>query len=144
MRGQVAASRGFTLLESMIALLVLTTGLLGTALLFVIAVQQNSYGRANTMAISVAVDRLENLRSEYNSDLNTGVTSSDLTAGSHGPVTVGIAGDSDTHDGAHQYIVSWTVTPTGGQQMSIVVTVQPASANVKENRPVQLTGYMAP
>jgi len=136
--------RGFTLLECVVAIFILTVGLLGLAQLFVLAINQNSYGRQNSMAVSVAMDRLEMLRTEYNSDLATNATSPDLSVGSHGPVTANVAAATGTNQGTFDYKVSWSVTNPIGKEKSVAVTVQPGSSNVKQNRTVSITGYLAP
>ncbi|MBI4454909.1 MAG: prepilin-type N-terminal cleavage/methylation domain-containing protein [Acidobacteria bacterium] len=137
-------ARGFTLLESMIALLILTTGLLGLAQLFVLAIHQNSYARQNTMAISAAEDKMEDLKNQYNYELATGGISSDLSVGSHGPVTITISGSSGTNQGSYQYMLNWTVSNPAGKEKEITLTATPVSQNVKENRTVQLTSHLAP
>ena len=62
MNSTTSSDSGFTLLESMIALLVLATGLLGMAHLFALAIHQASYARNNTMLVSVAMDQMEQIR----------------------------------------------------------------------------------
>jgi type IV pilus assembly protein PilV len=55
-------SRGFTLLELMIALVILAIGLLGLASLQVMAIKGNSYGQEMTVASTLAQNELEQLR----------------------------------------------------------------------------------
>ena len=136
-------NQGFTLIESVIALLILSSGLLGLAQLFVLAISQNAYGRQNTMAVSVAGNRVETLRNEFNNDLRTGISSADMTAGNHGPVTVTLAPPSNSNQGTFSYNVSWTVAVNGFEK-EVTVVVTPGSSNVKLNRNVQLVSHFAP
>ena len=53
---------GFTLLEVMIALVVLAIGLLGLASLQIMAIKGNSYGQQMTVASTLAQSQLEQLR----------------------------------------------------------------------------------
>jgi type IV pilus assembly protein PilV len=55
-------SGGFTLLEVMIALVILAVGLLGLASLQVMAIKGNSYGQQMTVASTLAQNQLEQLR----------------------------------------------------------------------------------
>ncbi len=136
-------NRGFTLLESVIALLILASGLLGLAQLFVLAISQNAYGRQNTMAVSVAANQIETLRNAYNNDLRTGIPSADMTAGDHSPVTVTLVPPENSNQGSFSFNVTWSVTFNGSER-DITVIVTPGSSNVKLNRTVQLTSHFAP
>jgi type IV pilus assembly protein PilV len=55
-------SRGFTLLEVMIALVIFAIGLLGLAGLQVMAIKGNSFGQQMTVASTLAQNQLEALR----------------------------------------------------------------------------------
>jgi type IV pilus assembly protein PilV len=60
--GQLKNINGFTLLEVMIALVILAVGLLGLASLQVMAIKGNSYGQEMTVASTMAQNQLEQLR----------------------------------------------------------------------------------
>ena len=64
-------SRGFTLMEVMIALVILSIGLLGLAGLQVMAIKGNSFGQQMTVASTMAQNQLEALRESAGS-LSTG------------------------------------------------------------------------
>jgi len=137
-------SRGFTLLESLIAILVLAIGLLGLASLLGIAITQSGTSREMTMATSVAVDQIERLKAVYNNDLKNSSNSADLTAGNHGPNTVRLAGAAGTNQGDYDFLVSWTVA-NNGMEKKITLTVEhPRVTDVVHNRTVQLVSYLAP
>jgi type IV pilus assembly protein PilV len=59
---QLKNIKGFTLLEVMIALVILAVGLLGLASLQVMAIKGNSYGQEMTVASTLAQNQLEQLR----------------------------------------------------------------------------------
>ena len=56
-------NRGFTLVEVLIAMTILSIGILGVAALTGTALKTSSYNQALTQAVSLAQDRLEALRS---------------------------------------------------------------------------------
>jgi type IV pilus assembly protein PilV len=69
MRTQHATSihaRGFTLVEALIALLVLSIGMLGIAVLFVESLQAGRSAQLRTMAVSVAADLADRIRANRN------------------------------------------------------------------------------
>lgn len=57
-----ADEKGFTLLEIIIALLVMMISVLGTASLFIFAINYNSGSRDRTVALAIAQQRIERLR----------------------------------------------------------------------------------
>ncbi|MCJ7663966.1 MAG: type IV pilus modification protein PilV [Desulfobacterales bacterium] len=94
--------RGFTLLEVMIALVILAVGLLGLASLQIMAIKGNSYGQQMTVASTLAQNQLEQLRR----------TAGALTAG----------GDTVTDQNGITYARNWAVQVNQPQQgMTIVV-----------------------
>lgn len=114
--------RGFTLLETCIALLVLMFVSLGVASLFVYAIANNGTAGDRAMAIAVGQQMAEQLRSISYSDLEkyvpaTGSTPNSVTsAGRSYQVAVSYAymPSTATASTATQKTVSLTVTPVGG------------------------------
>jgi prepilin-type N-terminal cleavage/methylation domain-containing protein len=74
---------GFTLIEVMIALVILSVALLGLASLTVITAKTNSYGSHLTEASVFAQDKLEELRATRWEDITEGIDS-DQVSGSTG------------------------------------------------------------
>ena len=106
----VKRSEGFTLLEVMIALVIMAVGLLGLAALQLVAVKSNAFSSEMTYATMLAQQHAEGLKSLPFTDGN-------LTAGSHTAM-----GSSK----GVQYTVTWNVTdniPTTDMK-SVNVTVQ--------------------
>ncbi|HEY2931150.1 MAG TPA: prepilin-type N-terminal cleavage/methylation domain-containing protein [Acidobacteriota bacterium] len=137
-------SRGFTLLESLIGILVLAIGLLGLAQLLGIAVTQSGASREMTMATSVALDQMERLKALYNNDLKTSANSGDLSSGNHGPTTVKLVAPANTNQGDYEFLVSWIVVNSGLEKKITLTVEHPRVTDVVHNRTVQLVNYLAP
>lgn len=127
-QSRISKDRGFTLIESMIALAVMAITLLGLGQLVSTAVRQNASTRFETMGVLIAQEKLEALRGEYNRELESETGSSDLTAGSHGPETLIMEAPAGSSMGDSEFEVSWTVTIAGSQK-TVNVTVEPQVSN---------------
>ena len=93
-----ASCQGFTLVEVLIALLLMAVGVLGTAPLFILAVQGNAIGGDFGQMGAIAVERLEQLRAEsyYSANLPPG-----------GSLTSNVTGYFD--DSNPDFLVRWTI-----------------------------------
>ena len=60
--GKVKNIKGFTLLEVMIAMVILAIGLLGLATMQIMAIKGNSFGQQMTVASTFAQNQLEQMR----------------------------------------------------------------------------------
>lgn len=116
------------------ALLAIT--MLGLIQLSSIAIRQNSVSRYNTTAVAVAQQMLEQLKTQYNSDLEKGIAP--ISAGEYGPQTVTV-GDGT---GA-EFEVRWTVNDLGSSKM-VTVSVSPLVANDFEAKTLILTAVFSP
>lgn len=65
-------ARGFSLVEVLVAMAVLATGLLGTVALITLSINKSAYGRQATVAQQLAADLLEQLRAEVRFDYGNG------------------------------------------------------------------------
>jgi prepilin-type N-terminal cleavage/methylation domain-containing protein len=141
------AEKGFTLPETLIAMLVLTFGLLATGQLIYIAMSSTSLARSKGSAALVAQAKLEVLADLYRQ--NPGAP--DLTDGAHGPERVEITNPS-SRSALNRYNVAWNVAmvpdPRPGKILKarqVTVTVTPigsgATVNTKAslNKVVHLT-----
>src|SRR4026209_2661229 len=74
---------GFTLIEACIALVVMMVGALACASLFVFSLQNNVGGSERALAMAVAQQQLEQIRSVKYEDttLNTGTTTATVRSG---------------------------------------------------------------
>jgi type IV pilus assembly protein PilV len=108
----VKRSEGFTLLEVMIALVILSVGLLGLAALQLVAVKSNAFSSEMTYATMIAQQQIEGLKS-------LPFTDGDLTPGSH----AGMGRSKGV-----QYTVTWNVTDnapaTNMKTIALTVTWQ--------------------
>ncbi len=143
------APRGFTILEMMIALVVLGVSLIGMAQLLGVALQQNYFARFNTVAAEMARGKLEELKARYDAQLSTGVASSSLVAGQHGPETITIGDTSGGKVGLQVVAVTWSVVDLAGFQKRVTVTVKPQNvlapeAGTMKRKTVTMTGLFAP
>lgn len=86
--------KGFTLLEVIIAIAILTFGLLAVASMQTASIQGNSVANRLTEGTSWAQDKMEEL-------LTLADTHADLSDGSHGPETA--------MSGVNRYTVNWSV-----------------------------------
>ncbi len=119
-----ASARGFTILELLVAVSVLSISLLGLAQLLGVAMQQNHLSRYNTAALEVARGKIERLKAQYNRQLETDIPATDLTDGTHGPETIILSSESEQY-GSRTLVVNWQVTSVGNRK-DLQIMVDPA------------------
>jgi type IV pilus modification protein PilV len=94
----VKKQSGFTLIEVMIALVILATGLLALMTMQIVSIKANAFSSEMTFSAMLAQQQLETLRNE-------GYAHTDLDAGHHAPT-----GTSEIPDGkGGKYAVTWDV-----------------------------------
>lgn len=107
--------RGFTLIETTIASLVMLVGALACASLFVFSLQNNVGGAERALALAVAQQQLEQIRSVTyeNSTLDVGTTTSTVTNGERNYTVQRIVASQTNSDGSAKQLkrISVTVTP---------------------------------
>ena len=107
--------RGFTLIETTIASLVMMVGALAVSALFVFSTQNNVGGGERALAMAVAQQQLEQLRSVVYEDatLTAGITT-DLTVrnGSRNYTVQRVVADETNDDGSSKQLKKITVTVT--------------------------------
>jgi len=145
---EVCNQKGFSLMEMMIAMAVMTISLMGLAQLMTVAFQQSSFARYNTMAIEVVHKKFEQLRTRYSNELETATSDSNLTAGSHpsgspGYETVTLTAPTNSAMADIQFQVSWAVAVSGNQK-TVTVTVDPMVANDRISRTSTASTIFAP
>ena len=112
--------QGFTLLEVLIALVILAIGVLGTAKMEITSVRGNFFSRYLTQGSIVAQDRLEYLD-------NSPYSSPQLAAGSYSDTTTTISGIVFTGQytvvaNAGYKIINYTVTWNDGSNRNILIS----------------------
>jgi prepilin-type N-terminal cleavage/methylation domain-containing protein len=153
--GGVAAGHsaaGFTLVEMMIAMVVMTFGLLAAGQMMYSALASASLARSKGSAAIVAQDKLEFLADLYRQNSLDAA----LTDGDHGPEQVQIQNPSNSQT-LNRFNVSWTVIavpdPRAGvvlKAKKVTVTVTPirtdsATANLRNglNKVVNVTAIFS-
>ena len=101
--GRLKDREGFTLLEVMIAMVILAIGLLGLASMHIMAIKGNSFGQQMTVASTMAQNQLEQFRRA------TGA----LVTGN----------DTVTDQNGITYTRTWTVTPNAPQTGASTVLI---------------------
>ena len=126
---------GFSLIETMIALAILTFGLLAASPLIYTAVRSNSLARSQSTAGIAAQNKLEILAEAYLRN----PSAEELTPGSHGPDRIRIV---NPNDGSilNRYHIHWTVSavpdPRPGRipdARLVCVVVKPVGLDGTEN-----------
>jgi len=118
---------GFSLVETMIALAILTFGLLATSPLIYMAVKSSSLARSQSTAGIAAQNKLEILAEVYRRN----PSAEDLTLGSHGPEQIQVVNPNDgsilNRFGIH-WVISQVPDPRSGRILDarlVRVTVAP-------------------
>lgn len=114
--------RGFTLIETAIALLIMMIVMLGVASVFAFAVSNNSNGADRAQTLAVAQQSLEALR---NLQYSEAATDQDLTEGEHTMTVKRGQGD----DAGRRYKIDWKVVNNPTQTLkTITLNVTPITA----------------
>jgi prepilin-type N-terminal cleavage/methylation domain-containing protein len=130
---------GFTLIEMLIALLIMTFGLLAAGQLMLVAMGSASLARSKGSAAVVAQDRLEFLSDLYRQS----ASAADLTVGDHGPLQVNVQNTTD-NSVLNRFRVAWNVSvvpDARGKTLAarlVRVTVTPSDAAGAANNRVLL------
>ncbi len=128
------AAAGFTIVEMLISLVILTLGLLAAGQLMFLAMSAQSLSRSKGMASIVAQDRLESLADLYRQN----TAAADLTVGNHGPVQVQVQ-NTTNNSTLNRFSVVWNVAvvpDTRGKVLTsriVRVTVTPINAGGTAN-----------
>jgi prepilin-type N-terminal cleavage/methylation domain-containing protein len=134
---------GFTLIETIIAMFILTVAILALGQLVAMAINQNAMSRSVSVGITVAQGQLELLRAAYNRELETGVTDTRLVDKVRGSTTVSLRSNLDGQP--RQFAVTWVVNaPAGTRTKTIQVTARPLNAFYLNSRSVTITSHFAP
>jgi len=133
MRQSKNKSAGFSLVEVIVALFLMGLGVLAAAPMFMYAMQGNAAGADIGSAGAIAVDRLEQIRSQDYAALTAG-----------GSLAVNTGGFSDTSD--PQFTIRWVIVDDSpiANTKAISVRVIPAGTIPGASRVVTLSTVRAP
>ena len=143
------SAEGFSLIETMIGVFILTFGLLATGQLLFLTMSSSSLARSKGNATIVAQNQLESLADLYRQS----PTDANLTAGSHGPNQVAVTATDGTI--VNRFNVAWTVSSvvTNGKTLKalqVVATVTPigttgtsANSRVGLNKVISLSTILS-
>ncbi len=108
------SQRGFTLIETTIASLVMMVGALACSSLFVFSIQNNVGGGERALAMAVAQQQLEQIRSVSYEDttLNAGTITSTVTSGERNYTVQRTVTDENNADGSAKQLKRITITVT--------------------------------
>ena len=120
MKVRMKGQKGFTLLEVMISVIILSVALLALAGLQIISIQGNSFGGTMTEAVTLARDKIEDLKRD---DWDNVATGEDI------PVMRGI-----------NYTRNWAVQMVG-QTKEVTVTVSWDNGNHQVSLATTLADY---
>lgn len=110
------AEAGFTLVEALIAVVILIFGLVGITNLLLVAASSNTTANQGTAATSIASQRLELLKAVPFTDL---VTGGDLDSGTDPSFY-----SQDAVPGVGVIVTRWTVTPIAGNNQVYYIQVR--------------------
>jgi len=129
--------QGFTIIEMLISLAVLSFGLLAAGQLLFLATTAESLARSKQTASLAAQDRLESLADLYRRDSGA----EELTPGDHGPTQVYVLNPANNLE-INRYDVAWNVATLSDlrgralQGRLVTVTVKPVTqAGAANSRP---------
>lgn len=139
--GQAA---GFTLIEALAALLILTISLLALAQLMLVALHQHEFAKSDAKALNLAQAELEELRNLYAWEIDSGQAAEPLTPGLHGPESVVLSAPEGTLQGILGFQVSWQVIELGSGRKELQVSVSPLNTHPWQSDTVTLSTRFAP
>jgi Tfp pilus assembly protein PilV len=133
-----AQSEGFSLVEALMAILILSVGFMFMGQVMVGSIGSTILARSKGTAGLAATDKLEALAQKYRA--NPG--DADFTLGSHGPEQVEILNPNDSRK-LNRYNVGWMVSPVSDPRSGVTlraaqvtVTVTPIGSGIAANNKV--------
>jgi hypothetical protein len=143
-QGPEDSENGFTLVETLTALLILTFGLLASGQLIFVVMSSTSLARSKGSAILAAQSKLEDLAVLYHRN----PAAADLAIGSHGPEPFEST-NPVAHSTLNRYHVVWNVAlvpdPRPGKILKarrVTVTVTPIGSDNAANKKASLNNVV--
>lgn len=139
-----SAQSGFSLLEAMIALFILSVSLLAIAQMLVLSLDKTEFSKSDTKAIQLAQAKAEELRLAFGREIATGTAAADLAAGSHGPEVVLLQSPDQRIQSQRTFQITWVVQDLGASRYGVAVTVTPGVDNPRQSESVTLSTRFTP
>lgn len=115
----ITNNKGLTLIEVLVAIVILSIGLLGVAMMQYVAIGGNAFGREMQIATELGQERLEIIKSQNYADIVTGMT----TSGSNWYQTEALTDPDPARYGGLRFTRVWWVA---NNCKNIDVTLNPA------------------
>ncbi len=141
-------AKGFSLLEIIVAMTVLSVSLMGLAQLLAVALQQNDFARYDAVAMELAREKIEQLEAAYGSQVGGENRDGSLRLGTHGPEVITMSMGEEQP--ARSYSLVWQVVDLGNQGRSVTLEVRPLGERSREtptanpDRTVTVTRQFSP
>ena len=145
---------GFSLIETIVAIVIITVGLLTLAHLMTVSIMMHETTESDLKSVQLAQGKMESLKAQYNSFVASGDLQGDLSAGSHGPETVVIQTNDTNTQNLLSFNISWSIADMSGGMKQVTLSVSPVAAqstgdgeygySVNTVNPVTLTSVLAP
>jgi prepilin-type N-terminal cleavage/methylation domain-containing protein len=131
------SQRGFTLIEIMCAVAILSVSLLGLASVAAYAINNNSGGRSRELGLAIAQQRLERMRNTDFASFTAGTTTEDVTSDGMRFIletTICASSTCSSEASAAQKVITIKVTPVG-------TASQWAGTDATDSKSVVVTTY---
>ena len=142
---------GFTLIETIVAIIIITTGLLMLAHLMMVSIVMHERSESDLKSVQLAQGKMETLKAQFSNYMNSGDLPGDLAAGFHGPESVMISTEEYDTQNYLYFNLSWSVTDMTGGAKQITLSVDPASNQTVDEgqqdnsfNTVSITSVLAP
>lgn len=116
---------GFTLIETIVAILIITTGLLMMAHLITVSIVMHERTEFDLKAVQLAQGKMESLKAQFAAFLESGQLPADLAPGSHGPEAAYIQTNEYSTQNYLYFDMSWDVVDLSGGIKQITMSVNP-------------------
>lgn len=116
---------GFTLIETIVAIVIITVGLLMLAHLMTVSIVLNERTESNLKSIQLAQGKMESLKAQFNNFVNSGDLPGDLSSGSHGPETITIQTDDSDTQNYLSFDMRWSIIDLSGGMKQVTLSVNP-------------------
>ena len=124
MKQKTDNSSGFTLIEVLIAAVIITFGMLAMGTFLGSLVSKNSGNERKTMAMLIAQDKIEDLRTTaLTGDLTTSTTTETITNTGAGDFTMTTTIDDSSNPNQITVLVDWDGPGQGATQLTLTTLV---------------------